>query len=659
MPRLSSSASPTSSARLKQHSLKWRESWRSLSKSLRKLLLSRGGPPPKRNAATWADQNRILPPDSAEPGPYRSSRTPYVIPFAEWFEDPKYDEFGLITGTQMGKTSIIYNIMGKTADDVRKPILYAGPSKSMIDGMIEPAVLDLISQSPSLQRKQSKAKRTRKYTKRVNGISIRLAWSGSATELASQHAWLLIADEVDKMKPIPKHGDTLTQLGQRKHTHATGKLIATSSPTEGNVTTSPHPQTGIEHWDIGDEKDIHSRIWRWWQGGTRHEFAAPCPHCQGYFVPRFSLLKWPEKCTPHRALREAFVVCPCCGQQIFDEHRLWMIENGRAISPGQWIEKGEICGEPVESRRATLWVSGLMSPFVSFGQRAAKWIRAIESGDPEEVRAVLNLEFGELYRVSGEAPDWQSVADCRREYAFDDLPAGAQILECGVDVQKTKLYWSIRAWGPKYESWGIRHGEFVGQTEHDDVWTLLGQLLTRPIGDQRIQMMLIDSGYRPGEKWRKPDNQIYKFCRQFFGLAFPSKGHDKQDRPIRWSKIDVELGGQVIKEGLSLCHVDTDFFKSWIHARVNWPDEQPGGWHIPREATDEYCQQIVSESRVLKASGRVVWVRTRANHYLDCEVLNVASAYAMNVHLLQDRDPRQKVAVQTPARGTRSSGVAI
>ncbi len=37
-------------------------------------------PPRKRTPDEWADAERVLPKGSAKPGPFRSSRTPYMIP---------------------------------------------------------------------------------------------------------------------------------------------------------------------------------------------------------------------------------------------------------------------------------------------------------------------------------------------------------------------------------------------------------------------------------------------------------------------------------------------------------------------------------------------------------------------------------------------------
>ena len=48
----------------------------------------------------------------------------------------------------------------------------------------------------------------------------------------------------------------------------------------------------------------------------------------------------------------------------------------------------------------------------------------------------------------------------------------------------------------------------------------------RELGFQAVDRAFIDSGYRPGDKLRRPDHQVYKFTRRFPGLAFPTKGTD-------------------------------------------------------------------------------------------------------------------------------------
>jgi phage terminase large subunit GpA-like protein len=554
------------------------------------------------------------------------------------------------------------NVQGQRLADDPAPIIYIGPTKSNIEKVIEPRWTKMIRGVPALWDQLAKGKSSSKTLKLIAGVEVRFAWAGSPTELAGQNAAIVEIDELDRMKKnVGGEGSPLEMAEARLESYADGVSIVTSTPTEGNVDTYTD-EHGLERWAVAEPEEVGSAIWKLFQGGTRHEWAWPCPHCAAYFIPRFRLLVWPKDASPQRAKREARLQCPHCAALIDDTSKVEMNSRGVFVAPGQRVTNdGVIEGEPEENDTASFWVSGLCSPWRSFGDRARSYLEAVRSGDIERIKGVINTRFGELFRVGGEAPDWQRVADLRRDYGFDEIPAGVQILSCGVDVQKRSLIWTVRGWAPRYESWLIRHGEFMGETEHDHVWLELARLLLTPINGQRIQMMLIDSGFRPGDKWRRPDNQIYKFCRAHLGLAFPSKGHESQDKPIKVSAIDITLSGKTIKEGLQLFHLDSDFFKSWIHSRIDWPEDQPGGWHLARETTDDFCQQIVSEGRVVLPSGRVRWIRTRrANHDLDAEALNTAAAYAMNVHLLTDPQPKAATpAAHAPSRGTRSTGVEI
>ena len=91
------------------------------------------------------------------------------------------------------------------------------------------------------------------------------------------------------------------------------------------------------------------------------------------------------------------------------------------------------------------------------------------------------------------------------------------------------------------------------------------------------------------------------------------------------------------KFGLDLVRLDTDYLKSWVHQRLRWPVDQPGGWHLPSDATENYCKQIVSEARVRKQGGGYTWVQSsRDNHYLDAEALAFAAAYMLGIARLSD-----------------------
>jgi phage terminase large subunit GpA-like protein len=90
-----------------------------------------------------------------------------------------------------------------------------------------------------------------------------------------------------------------------------------------------------------------------------------------------------------------------------------------------------------------------------------------------------------------------------------------------------------------------------------------------------------------------------------------------------------------MRGGLGIWHLNTDYFKRWLHERFERDPLLPGGWHLAEDTTEEFCKSMVSEARVLKASGRVTWVLlNKNNHYFDCEVNNLAAAYSLNLQMM-------------------------
>lgn len=564
-----------------------------------------------------------------------------MIPLQRAAVNPLYRRIVFVCGSQQGKTDSFLNIIGQRLDDDPAPILYVGPTRSNVEKVIEPRITKMLRSASSLWEKVAKGKLNTKTHKTISGVSLRLGWAGSPTELASQEAALALLDELDRMDAdVGNEGSPLALAEARTETYPDGKSIVTSTPTEGNVGTKTH-ESGLTHWEVAEPEDVQSSIWKLWQDGTRFEWAWPCPECGEYFIPRFELLKWPEESTPQRALREARLACPHCGSLIEDGRKNEMNARGVYVAPGQSVNPdGTLEGDFEPNETCSFWVSGLCSPFRSWGQRASAFLEAVRSGDQARVKAVINTRFGELYKVAGDAPPWEQVRELIQPYTPEQPPEDIALVTAYVDVQKDRLIYAIRGWGYSLESWGLGTGEIWGATEHDQVWMELAKLRDLQFGGHSIRMLGIDSGYRPGVKFRRPDNQIYTFCRQYSGWAVPTKGHDRQEKPIKPSYIDVTLRGKTYKRGLQLWHLDSDYFKSFVHARLSWPEDQPGGWHLPEGTTDDYCQQVTAEARVVKPSGRVVWIRVRReNHLLDCEAGNVAIAHILQAQHLKPPPP--------------------
>jgi hypothetical protein len=124
--------------------------------------------------------------------------------------------------------------------------------------------------------------------------------------------------------------------------------------------------------------------------------------------------------------------------------------------------------------------------------------------------------------------------------------------------------------------------------------------------------------------------------------------------PLVFNKIEVSRkDGRGAKYGLDLVRLDTDHWKSWVHERLRWPDDRIGGWHVFNGVDDDYCHQIVSEARLKQPTGKVEWVqRSRHNHFFDCEAMQAAAGYLLNVQRIplqkSDRGPTEGVGRQPP-----------
>lgn len=585
--------------------------------------------------------------------------------------DPLYSAVSAVLGAQMSKTDgVILNSIGHTMDERPIPSLYIGPTQKNVESLSKDRFYKMLQSVPTLYEGLAKGKRDTISEKFINGIRIGFGWAGSATELASHPAGRVYIDERDRMSDdVQGEGDPNTLAEARTSTFVNSCVTTVSTPKIGTVET--YDEHGLTRWKVTSE--LHSPIWHLWQEGTRHEWCWPCPDCKEYFIPRMVLLWWPDGSTPQEVLHETRLKCPHCGVLIENKRKKWMNDRGVFVAPGQYIDSdiGNVIDENGDSHpinpghylqtadgntHASFWVSGICSPWRSFGQRARAFVTAAKTGEPGKIQGVINTAFGELYSVGGEAPNWQIVANLRQPYPFGAVPTGVQVIVAGVDVQDNRLVYVVRGFGYNYSSWLIEHGEIWGDTSHTPVWDSLSELLHTQYDEISISRMLIDSGYKPGGK-NSGIHMVYEFCRRYKGVAIPTKGKDKQDQPFRFSQIEVKNKGKVGRP-ITLCHVHTHYFKSWIYSRLEWPDDQEGRWLISKDSTDEYCQQVVSEAPVPKRNGDIVWIKLRKdNHYFDCEVLATVGAHMLQVHRLQPIKSGQPDAPPTRQRRVRSSGV--
>lgn len=589
--------------------------------------------PPPRTAGKWAEVSRILPRDAAEPGPFRPDRVPYFIPVYEAAASGKYRRITVVAGSQMGKTDLGLNIVGHKLDDDPAPVLFIAPTKKLVESISRDRFAKLVVGCPSLADKLATGGLDNLTEKFISGVALRFMWASSATELASHPAALVVLDERDRMPDdVAGEGDPVTLASARMATYPDALMVIFTTPT-------------VEGASPGETLFLAGNRLRWhW----------PCKDCGTYFEPRFKHLKWPKGADKDTIYDlGAWVQCPHCADEHVaecdskectgcsgkhterDKDKLNAL--GTYLGPGQTATLVDgspvIEGELKESRNASFWVSGLCSPWKTLEDRTSDWLEAVETGNPETIKGVLNTRFGELYKVKGYKPTVAALNSIKLDYELGTVHKGAWLLTSGVDVQRDSIYYVVRAWGKHDESWLVEYGQLFGDTADPEIWDKLSVLIDKRYyapGDAQpylIVKMGVDSGFNSDE--------VYTFAKDYSDVVMATDGADRMvGRPVSASRIDIDWRGRTIKQGLQLWRFDKHHFRSWIYGRMMRPETSKGRWQISNDCVEDYIKQVVAEECVTLPSGRQKWQKRkghRHNHYLDAEVNARVAAHVVDV----------------------------
>lgn len=543
----------------------------------------------------------------------------------------------VVCGAQMGKTENIFNVIGRAFSDKPTPTLFIGATEKMVRSMSQDRIDKMLRSTKRLWERLEKSSERNKVTEKfIAGVRLGFGWAGSPSELSSHPAGLVLLDEVDRFNAdAGGEGDPVLLAKARTKNYSDSKIGCFSTPTiEGG-----------------------SKIWALWESGTMGRWAIPCSHCKDHFIPEIKLVQWSDKATPDEARESARLVCSVCGGEMTTEQKDKANQGGRYIYHTMQDDGTYLVNDdpftPGKNLTASFQISGICSPWVSLGELAYTLLTSYRSGDQETIQAAVNTYGGELFKVRGDAPDTNEARELIGGYAPLTVPVGVQMVTMGVDIQKYGLYYVIRGWGFNSESWKIDNGYIAGETQYENVFLLLGRVLQQTIEGRRIDRVFVDSGYQT--------ENVYKFCRRFPGIAYPTKGRETQDKALKANKIDITHNGKTVRNGLTLWLIHTDYYKTWVYSRIRWDINEAGAFHLDSATDDDYINQLTSEELIIKPSGRRIWVQIKKdNHYLDCETGAAAAASSLQVHTLKPineakgkREVLQKKnsIIQKPSRG--------
>jgi phage terminase large subunit GpA-like protein len=570
-------------------------------------------PPEDLKVSEWADKHRILSTEgSAEPGRWSTDRAPYQRGIMDSMNDDEIREVVVMKSAQIGWTELLLNVIGFHIDREPAPMLMLQPTIEMAQTISKDRITPMLRDSPALRNKVGKSKyRDSAETilhKTFGGGHLTLAGANSPASLASRPVRIVLCDEVDRYPPSAgTEGDPISLARKRSTTFWNRKLLMGSTPTVKG----------------------QSRIEQAYEASDKRRYYVPCPHCGTY-----QALEWPNVRWPEGEPRKAYYACPECAGVITDRDKPAMLKAGewRATSDSDGVAGFHLCE--------------LYSPWVSFGDTAAAFVEAKKT--PETLQTWVNTSLGETWVERGDAPTHDRVLQLRRDYASGEVPDGALVLTAGVDVQKDRCIYVVRAWGHYMASWLVEFGDVWGDTAEPEVWQRLADVLSGEYGGKHVRLALIDSGFRA--------DQVYAFCRAN-PVSIAAKGQETASAPVKSSRVDVTLRGATIKQGAQLWHVDTGYFKTLVHGRIDWPADQPGAWHLPSDISEDYARQLIAESKITLPSGRAVWKRhDRENHALDCDVYATAAARIIGMDRVRPPKPKaepedqpSQQAVQRPS----------
>ena len=402
-------------------------------------------PPENLTVTEWADKRRRLSPEaSAEPGPWRTYRTPYLQGPMDAFTDPKVKRIVLVSASQVGKSELLNNIIGYIIDEDPGSILFIHPTTIDAKEYSKLRIAPMIRDCPTLKRKvadpKSRDSGNTILQKTYPGGILTLCGSTEAHALASKPIRYILGDERDRWAiSAGNEGDPWELARARQITFYNAKAVEVSTPTIKNA----------------------SHIEASYAAGTMERWCVACPQCGDYHNIVFSDIRYDyeEKIVAGKksyTISNIFYICPGCGGI--------STENEVKAQPAKWIAEHP---EAYKNGCRSFWLNAFVSPWASWQSTILEYLYAI--GNSRKLQVVYNTRFGELWEDRGDLEDEESVM-ARREVYEAELPEGVLVLTCGVDTQDDRLEFEVVGHGHFGESWGIKKGIIMGRPDNPEVW---------------------------------------------------------------------------------------------------------------------------------------------------------------------------------------------
>lgn len=590
--------------------------------------------PEDLTVSEWADKYRRLSAEtSAEPGRWRTSRTPYLKEIMDSFTDPKVHDIVMVSSSQIGKSEMEMNCLGYIIDQDPGSILYVHPTVDDARKFSRLRISPMIRDTPPLKKKvrdfKTKESGNTILQKSFPGGMLTITGSNSPSALASTPARYIIGDEMDRWaEKAGREGDPWLLAKARQTTFYNAKAIQVSTPTVKGA----------------------SRIDTAYHTGTQERWCHKCPECGEYSEIKFNDIEFdPVKKTVNRRAvwdikGDPLWMCPKCGT-VHDE-------NEMRKQPAKWVATNP---DAYENGVRSFWLNAFASPWTPWKRIVLRFLESKD--DPERLKVVYNTLLGQLWEARGDVSSEDDLIKRREDYGQTEdgtpveLPDGVLCLTCGVDTQDNRLEYEVVGHGKYGETWGITRGAIMGSPDTDDVWSRLDGIAEHVYRYKdgtgiKVSIVCVDSGGHFTQ-------DVYKRCaerqsRYFFAI----KGRGGDGVPYVSPPTQVPIRDDKRRK-CWLYTLGVDSGKASIMADLKVEEPGPKYCHFPlgidRGYDEFYFNGLLSEKLTLTHSGGVDkwrWEKIpghERNEPLDCRNYAMAALKILNPDMDKiERSRKQK-----------------
>lgn len=567
-------------------------------------------PDPPYTVSEWADKNRVLASvASAEPGPWRTSRTPYlkdIMDDLSAYSD--VESVAVMKGAQLGVSEAALNFAGYAIHHSPGPMLYVMPTIDMMKKISKTRVEPMITASPALSDRikpaRSRDSGNTLLSKDFDGGTLLMTGANSASGLRSMPIRYVMLDEVDGYPAsADEEGDPVVLAIKRTSTFVRRKIFQLSTPKIKGT----------------------SRIGKAFRAGDQRYYNVTCDACGTLQPITWAQIKWDDADASTARFECAVTTC----RHAHYEHR-----KGALLAAGEWIPTAK----PSRPGLRSYHLSGLYSPWFRWSEAVQEFLDA--KGDPALLQPFVNTVLGEEWDdLADDKVDSSALFGKREDYSAgaaseleEPIPPGVAVITAGVDVQPDRLEIEVVGWGRDEESWSLDYQVFVGDPSDLDVWDQLDDYLEdrwpHAASDKglRIAAVAIDTG-------GSNTHAVYNYVRPREGRRiWGIKGY-AGSRPV-WPKRPSRKN----KGKINLFPIGVDSAKEIIYARLTKAGplaSGAGACHFPLDRDEEYFDQLTAEvqkKRYVRGVPVMDWVSVRErNEALDCRVYAYAALQGLAI----------------------------